>query len=286
MMITGAGRKSKAPAARRRRRRTTKTAPQRAPRRPTQTYTRRTTKGQVPKVIYVKAPPSQHPLDAELTRNAIWRGVQLPNPVYHPSIQPTVTAIVQPQTQTITPKPEPKPKPKAPPAVQEEEKWYDAPLYEEPIVKRSDGEADQDRAIKHKWNIDDVLDFLMKVPERTRKVVLISLFGTAVGAVIDLMLGSPLGLTSKIIRAILRIIPGGWIILNTFDGLGYLLGKGQEVLQITYDPGFVELAKRVQSSIPPHTAEEIAAAADRQLGGNTFTASLAALLHAVFLRDR
>lgn len=304
MDLTGTGR----------RRKTTKTkAP---PKKYRTRRTRKVSRTRLPKIIYVKRaapydkPTVTHPKEPTTnqvryqepqipwrTNQDIWRNVQFPTyniqptPIQIP--QPTPIQIPQPIIQpVIQPIVNPAPNPYYNPAVNnavertqqpETEVWYDAPSWE-PVRRPTDGEADVDEAAKKKWNIDEVLDFLAKLPERARKLLLTTLFGTGVGVVIDLLLGSPIGLTSRIIRGILNIVPAGWIILGAFDGLGYLLGKGKEVLALPYDPGFVELAKRVQASIPSQTAQQIAEAADRQTGAGSFVASLAAVAHALFLR--
>nr|QTH80082.1 p32K [Tern adenovirus] len=236
-------------------------------------------KPQLPKVIYVKPPPINDRFNPSSTirhfPSSTWSGVQFPSTTsrQYNSFNPN-QYIFDNQQYFNTKRNE-----------VSNDIFYDA-VTDIKGRRPTDGENDTDDVVKNKWNIDEVLDFLVKLPERIRKSVLISLFGTAVGIVIDLILGSPLGITTKIIRGILNIIPAGWIILAAFDGLGYLLGKGKQVLSLPYDPGFVELANRVQSEIPEHTAEELAHIADRQLGSGTIAATLTALLHAVFLRHR
>lgn len=236
-----------------------------------------TKKPSLPKVIYIKKPDFTNRSTlkdrASLNRNSIWQGVQIPVP--YPVYQP-VTIPFNPNSMShISPSPS---------NIQNEEIWYDAPQWPE-NRRPTDGEADTDAGYKHRMNIDDVLDFMVSLPGRIRKIILTSLFGTAVGMIIDLLLGSPLGLTSRVIRAILRLIPGGWLILAGFDGLGFLIGRGKEILSLPNDPKFAALAEKIQSGIPPDTAEKIAQIADHQIGGHTFATSLAALLHAVFLNN-
>lgn len=153
-------------------------------------------------------------------------------------------------------------------------------------VKRSDGEADSDHLKTKKLSLDEVLDSLYKTPERLRKILLTALFGATLGSFFDLMMGSPIGITSFILRSILKLVPGGWVILGAFDGLGYLLSKTKNILRITNDPGFQAMATQVQNSIPAGTAEKIAKEAERQIGGGQLGPALVALLHAIFLRNR
>lgn len=153
------------------------------------------------------------------------------------------------------------------------------------VVGRTDGENDSDQRV-NKLSLDDVLDFLYKIPDRVRKILLTSMFGATLGAVFDILMGSPIGITSFILRSILKLVPGGWLILGAFDALGFLLARTKDVFRITHDPGFVSVATQVQNAIPPEAAATIAREAERQLGASSLGATVAALLHAIYLRVR
>lgn len=154
-----------------------------------------------------------------------------------------------------------------------------------PEIKRADGEQDGDKRMK-KTSLDDVLNELLLLPERARKLLLVSLFGTVVGAIMDILLGSPIGLTSLILRGILKLVPGGWIILGALDGLGYLLAKTKDVFRITHDPGFKAMAQHIQHHLPADAASKLTKAAYEQIGALNIGSSIVALLHAIYLRLR
>nr|WMQ77639.1 p32K [Zoothera dauma adenovirus] len=275
--ITGIGRKAKKPT-KTKKTKTKKPAKQQRVSKPKKVASKPTTRKQLkrrlPHLPYVRYHPSLIlPNNFVFGDNAgqygILSGAQLPTP--------RIPSFKSPNTEQIqTPGP---PTPIALPWPSDNETSEVRHAIEE-----DDNDSTNYEINKTKWNIDEVLDFLIKLPSRIRKTILVGLFGTAVGAILDILFGSPLGLTSKIIRGILRIIPGGWIILGAFDGIGYLLGKGKDLLSLPYDPSFNQLAQQIKTTLPEKTAEQIALAADRQLGVNTFTSTLAALAHAVFLR--
>ncbi|ABA47232.1 p32K [Snake adenovirus 1] len=142
----------------------------------------------------------------------------------------------------------------------------------------ADGEADRDNRVRNRWSLEQVLRTLERIPARGRKLILTGLFGTAVGVVLDLLLGSPLNLTTRLVRLIVGFVPGGNLILNALDGLGYLMSRfPSNPLQITYDPGFQRLANSVQQNIPQGTAEALAHAAEQQVGEG-FARNLAAAM--------
>ncbi|AIZ35762.1 p32K [Psittacine adenovirus 3] len=264
----------------RRRRRTT--------RRRRRKTTRRPTSREKPKVVYrviYKPPPvrrsvgtplQQTPAQPSRSREETWQHIRAAIASAQPPPAPIIIQAPPPPAPVVA---------HVPPMVlhppKEEDIYYDA-VSTMPSRRPADGEADSDKIAERKLSIDEVLDVLMNIPQRLRKTLLTSLFGVAVGAVLDMLLGSPLGLTSKIIRGLLRLIPGGWMVLSAMDGLGYLLGKGKDVLMLPYDPGFVDMANRIRPNMTERTAEDIARIADQQTGANTFTASLAALTSLLF----
>ncbi|QJR83083.1 p32K [Bearded dragon adenovirus 1] len=136
------------------------------------------------------------------------------------------------------------------------------------MPRPADGEADSDVVAPRPWSIDEVFRILGEVNSATRRVVLNSLFGVGVGLILDTLLGSPLGLSTRILRGILAMIPGGGLILSALDALGYLFNKSgsNNLLQLTYDPSFRTLADNVQTQLPATTAEDLLNVAEQQLG--------------------
>lgn len=162
------------------------------------------------------------------------------------------------------------------------------PVFEEtpaPVIHRADGEADQD-PVRPKLTLDDVINIMAKTPERIRKILMTTLFGTTLGAVMDILMGSPLGISSFILRSLLKLVPGGWLVLGALDGLGYLLAKSKNIFRITNDPGFQAMADQVKQTIPPGIAENLIKAAEQQVGAGNIGVSLVALLNALFLGRR
>lgn len=204
-----------------------------------------------------------------IDRDSVWRGAQVPQPTQVPIFMPPWMAGWPPNFQqtvnnTTLPGNEVRDEP------EEAQVFRDArDVAEENYVPRrpADGEADQDVAVQRRWSFDQVVKFLERIPKRGRKLILTGLFGTAVGVVLDLLLGSPLNLTTRLLRLIVGFVPGGSLILNSLDALGYLLGKFQSnPLQITYDPGFQNLANNIQQNLPQGTAGALLEAAETQLG--------------------
>ncbi|ASU50466.1 p32K [Odocoileus adenovirus 1] len=146
-------------------------------------------------------------------------------------------------------------------------------------IKRTDGENDSDINAKKKWSLEDVLSFLQKVPHQLRKIILTSLFGATIGLLFDLLLGGPWGLTTRLLRLIISLVPGGNIFLTALDGLGYLLGKSANPFNIAYDPDFQNFGNIIQSKMNDRLAEDVAKAAEEQIG-NGFMRTLASLLSA------
>lgn len=208
-------------------------------------------------------------------RDSVWKGAQTPRPdpaYFYPPPPWWGAPPRQAPAEIIQPIP---PTPAARRQADEEPQvYYDAPGQpqerhpQERLVHRrpADGEGDQDQRVQ-RWSVDRVITFLERIPRRGRKLILTGLFGTAVGVVLDLLLGSPLNLTARLVRLIISLVPGGSLILNTLDGVGYLMGRfSDNPLQITYDAGFRHLANNVQQNLPQGTAEAIAQAAETQLG--------------------
>ncbi|AII22558.1 p32K [Lizard adenovirus 2] len=219
-----------------------------------------------------------------IDRESVWKGAQVPQPQPMPMWVPPWMGNWQ-QTVHLGPHVEQN-VPVLPPTEvarepEEAQIFKDARDVEERnyLPRRpADGEADRDVAVRHRWTFDKVVRFLERIPSRGRKLILTGLFGTGVGVVLDLLLGSPLNLTGRLIRLIISLIPGGSLIINTIDGLGYLLGKFQDnPLQITYDPGFQNLANAVQQNLPQGSAQALIQAAEQQLGEG-FMRSVAAAL--------
>lgn len=128
-----------------------------------------------------------------------------------------------------------------------------------------DGENDNDGRAR-RWSLDQVLQFLGSLPGRVRQSILTALFGTAVGVVLDILLGGPLGLTSTVFRILLRLVPGGSVLLWGLDGLAYILGRLTNPLAVEDDPSFENLAMTIQERLPTGTGEALVQAAETQLG--------------------
>lgn len=228
-------------------------------------------------------------------RESVWRGVQRPGMsgnIYQPSFvaqpysyttsnQPTTHGAIQTASQafslnhqtpyiilpaqvgqngiTVTGRPRETP---------EAEIYYTA--RETPSVgtvsrRPPDGENDIDRP-RSRWSLEQVMQFLGSLPGRVRQSILTALFGTAVGVVLDILLGGPLGLTSTVFRILLRLVPGGSVLLWGLDGLAYILGRLANPLEVAEDPSFENLAMSVQERLPSGTGEALAQAAESQLG--------------------
>lgn len=129
----------------------------------------------------------------------------------------------------------------------------------------TDGEKDSDRRLT-RWTLDQVMRFLERLPGATRRSLLTTLFGTAVGVVLDVLLGGTLGLTSTVFRLLLRLVPGGSVILWGIDGLAYILSRISNPFAAENDPSFVDLANNVQQQLPTGTSEALTRAAEVQLG--------------------
>nr|AAM83405.1 p32K-like protein [Bovine atadenovirus D] len=142
-----------------------------------------------------------------------------------------------------------------------------------------DGEEDVDYNAKSKWNLEDVISYLQHIPKQVRKVILTSLFGATLGLIIDALLGGPWGLTTRLLRLIVSLVPGGKILLLALDGLGYFLGKSNNPNLVAYDPDLIKFGTDIQKNINGRLTEDIVRAAEEQLGGG-FMRTLAALLSA------
>lgn len=146
------------------------------------------------------------------------------------------------------------------------EYYYDAA---DTTVRQSrrptDGEADSDRRLS-RWTLDRVLNFLERMPGQARRSILTGLFGTALGIVLDIILGGSLGLTSTVFRLLLRFVPGGSLILTGIDGLAYLFSRISNPFNVESDPSFADLAAHVQEQMPAGTSEALTQVAEAQLG--------------------
>ncbi|AAK13176.1 p32K [Bovine atadenovirus D] len=142
-----------------------------------------------------------------------------------------------------------------------------------------DGEEDVDYQAKNKWSLEDVISYLQHIPKQVRKVILTSLFGATLGLIIDALLGGPWGLTTRLLRLIVSLVPGGKILLLALDGLGYFLGKNNNPNLVAYDPDLIKFGTNIQRNINGRLTEDIVRAAEEQLGGG-FMRTLAALLSA------
>lgn len=224
---------------------------------------------------------------AAIDRDSIWKGVQTPRYLVPPNIS-TATAFSSHtnQSPTFAFQTHPPPPPyqevvgtprrrRARPVeviIDEEGNVYEdaldtVPVTREPLRRPADGEADVDHRVKNKWSFDKVLKALERVPARGRRLIMTALFGSALGIVMDVLLGSPLRLTSRLIRMLIGMLPAGSLILGAIDGLGYIMGTfGGSILHITNDPAFQNLASNVQQRIPEGTAEQLAYYAEENLG--------------------
>ncbi|AFV70629.1 p32K [Bovine adenovirus 6] len=142
-----------------------------------------------------------------------------------------------------------------------------------------DGEADTDYEAKKKWSLDDVIAYLQKIPQQIRKVILTSLFGATLGLIVDLLLGGPWGLTTRLLRLIVSLVPGGKILLFALDGLGYFLGKTEDPNLVAYDPELIRFGTDIQKNINGRLTEDVVRAAEEQLGSG-FMRTLGALFAA------
>ncbi|QOJ53935.1 p32K [Barthadenovirus mellis] len=137
--------------------------------------------------------------------------------------------------------------------------------------------------------IYSTIDYLAQAPQKIRQLLLTGLFGVGLGAAIDYVLGGPLGLTSKIIRFIISLIPGGRLILSTIDTAVYLiqyLGGDEKAAQQTLQaPQVKQMATQVQNTVPKTFAAEklIELAAERQLGHGGLNGLLLGVANAAYL---
>lgn len=155
---------------------------------------------------------------------------------------------------------------------------------EKPTINRNyrrppDGEEDTDHQAKNKWSLEDVIAYLQNAPQQIRKIILTSLFGATLGLIIDTLLGGPWGLTTRLLRLIISLVPGGKILLLALDGLGYFLGKNNDPKLVAYDPDLIRFGTNIQRNINGRLTEDIIRAAEEQLGGG-FMRTLGALLSA------
>lgn len=216
------------------------------------------------------APPIRKPVDrvVMVDRDSVWRGVQSPQHQQFPPywfLQPQIGPM-PPSVHNINVNVPQRGLP------EREEVYQDAREHVEPPSRRpTDGEEDTDARTQSRWSFNQVLDYMERIPARARRAILTGLFGTAIGVVLDILLGGTLGLSSRVFRLIIGMVPGGNLILGAFDALGYIFGGfggySDDPLQITYDPGFRNLAGSLQTTLPSATAEALMHAAESQVGG-------------------
>lgn len=174
------------------------------------------------------------------------------------------------------------------------DKWVNAP----PGRRPTDGEADTTHyaqpsvgtvvrsdysAVAHR-----ALDVLYNAPAHAKKLLLTGLFGVALGTVIDRLLGGPLGLTSKLVRLLIRLLPGGSILLSLFDAasslFGHLGADERAAKTVLDDPRIVRLAQSAKPFASPEAAEKLVEiAANKEAGGGNSNAVLLAVANALYL---
>nr|YP_001642330.1 32K [Ovine adenovirus 7] len=146
-------------------------------------------------------------------------------------------------------------------------------------IRPSDGEHDTDVKVKKKWSLDTVLQFLQSSPKHIRQLLLTSLFGSLLGLILDTLFGGPWNLTSRLLRLIISVVPGGRILLTALDGLGYFLGNSANPIHLIENPMMQAFGNSIQKQISPRLAEDIIKAADEQIGGG-FMRTIASILSA------
>lgn len=117
---------------------------------------------------------------------------------------------------------------------------------------------------------EGTLGVLKTLGDAARKVLLSALFGGALGLVLNALVTNRFGITGKILRGLLSILPGGQYVLRGFDALGFLFGQLpslEAVRELPAYPKFQEVARNIQQSLPPEFAEELLKSAENQLGG-------------------